>query len=771
MAVVVGGSRRNRENARERLNLGARFAYVDCAETAGPLEYPTTPEQPVRMRHVAHWSARLMLTLLVLLNAGTGLVFIGWLLLPEHVPGGGQVGWAGWQLTVARLAFVAIVGVELIRLLQNFAVWVFAFNAKDPVPMDPPIGLRVALLTTIVPSKEPIEVVARTLRRMKDIVYCGEVDVWILDEGDDPDVKAMCRELGVNHFTRKGRPEYNTESGEFRARSKSGNHNSWRAEHELEYDVVAQMDPDHVPMPNFLERTLGYFRDPDIAFVVAPQVYGNMYENWVSHGASVQQYLFSGVVERGGNGLDAPLLIGTNHLYRPAAWRQIGGYQDSIIEDHLTSMRVQAADNPETGHRWKGVYTPDVVAIGEGPTSWADYFNQQKRWAYGIWEILINRSRGMPRGLKMRQRTLYGLVQFYYPSVAISLVLGNLATAMYMFFGAGAVRGTTASTWLALWSASLGSWFLLWFFLRRYNIAEHEREEVGMLGMALALFAGPVYLSAAINAVLRRPLVYVVTAKGNLRTTESLRTFRLHLLWALVGAAMLGVSYYLHRDHLALRVWCGLTVFTGIAPPVIALCSGIRARWRRRGAPEPAVVPELDEAGRELDPADLVDAETEPVPDAEPVPEVPAAPVPVRATAVIPQQRRAPKEEETPTLSIADGEETQRVPQAVEETQRVPQAVEVPGVAPEPEPVAVPRGARRPESAYGTWFEAEPGVTEPEDATRDVARVDSITAVLPAVRLRAPVPPQPPQDDEETTSGGWFSVAPQPTGSGTGAQW
>ena len=145
--------------------------------------------------------------------------------------------------------------------------------------------------------------------------------------------------------------------------------------------------------PYFLERTLGYFRDPDVAFVVAPQVYGNMYDNWIAHGASVQQYLFSGVVERGGNGLDAPLLIGTNHLYRPAAWAQIGGYQDSIIEDHLTSMRIHGSVNPATDRKWKGVYTPDVLAIGEGPTSWSDYFNQQKRWSYGIWEILLRRRR------------------------------------------------------------------------------------------------------------------------------------------------------------------------------------------------------------------------------------------------------------------------------------------------------------------------------------------------------------------------------------------
>jgi cellulose synthase/poly-beta-1,6-N-acetylglucosamine synthase-like glycosyltransferase len=562
-------------------SFAARRHYVGSATVTRTPQPPSGPYR-VAFRAVASVRERLVLTGLVAINAVTALVFIGWLLLPEHRPG-----YAGTLpdalLWTARVGFVLVVAVEVVRLVQNVAVWVYAFHAKDPVPVDPPIGWRVAVLTTIVPGKEPLELVERSLRRMGEIAYAGQVDVWILDEGDDPEVREMADRLGVRHFSRKGRPEYNQDSGEFRARSKAGNHNAWRAEHEHHYDVVAQMDPDHVPLPTFLERTLGYFRDPDVAFVVAPQVYGNMYDNWIAHGASVQQYLFSGVVERGGNGLDAPLLIGTNHLYRPAAWAQIGGYQDSIIEDHLTGMRVQASDNPATGRRWKGVYTPDVVAVGEGPTSWADYFNQQKRWSYGIWEILLRR-RSARSGLSLRQRLLYSCVQTYYPSVGVTLLLGNVATALYLLFGVASIQ-LHSLTWLALWSLSLGSWFLLWFWLRRFNLAEHERAEVGMPGMALALFAGPVYLAAAVAAIRGKPLAYAVTAKGALSTGESPRTFRLHLAWAAFAGALLVASTLLHHDYLALRAWCVLTIFTGLGPPMIAAASGLAHRFARRPLP------------------------------------------------------------------------------------------------------------------------------------------------------------------------------------------
>lgn len=565
----------------------ARQHYLAAATTAGPLRPAPDGPLSVEFRPVASVRERVVLTLLVAVNAVTTLVFIGWLVQPSHLPGAvGDLPAA--MLWASRAGFVLVVLVEVVRLLQSTAVCIYAFHAKDPVPVDPPTGLRVALLTTIVPSKEPVEIVERTLRRMLKIAYCGPVDVWILDEGDDPEVKAMARRLGVRHFSRKGRPEYNQPAGEFRARSKAGNHNAWRAEYEHSYDVVAQMDPDHVPMPHFLERTLGYFRDPDVAFVVAPQVYGNMYDNAIAHGASVQQYLFSGVVERGGNGLAAPLLIGTNHLYRPSAWAQIGGYQDSIIEDHLTSMRVHGSTNPQTGRGWKGVYTPDVLAIGEGPTSWADYFNQQKRWSYGIWEILLHR-RAARAGLSPGQRLMYGCVQFYYPSVAVSLLFGTIATALYLLCGVSSIH-MESITWAGLWSMSLGSWFVVWFWLRRFNLAEHERVEAGMAGMALALFAGPVYVAAAVSAVLRRPLTYAVTAKGKLASGESLGTFRLHLWWAAAAAMLLGASAALGHDNLPLRVWGALPLVAGLGPPAILLWSRLALRAAVRRGPVPGRV-------------------------------------------------------------------------------------------------------------------------------------------------------------------------------------
>jgi cellulose synthase (UDP-forming) len=356
------------------------------------------------------------------------------LILPANLPRLLPGSYGQDALAIAGLA--AMVLLQLIAGLRTWSLTYFAARARDPVPMKPKAGLRVAVLTTIVPGKEPLELVMTTLRAMKRIRHEGRLDVWLLDEGNDPEVRRRCKELDVRHFSRKDQPQWNQSGGEFKTKTKHGNHNAWRSVHELDYDVVAQMDPDHVPYPNFLERTSGYFADPDTAFVVAPQVYGNLTESFVARGAAELAYIFHGIIQRGGNGHGAPLLIGTNHLYRPATFRQIGGYQDCIIEDHLTSMVVYGSVNPVTKNNWRGVYTPDVLAVGERPATYADFFSQQKRWAYGIWEIVRQHTpRLLPRMASRRQRLSFFALQTHYPTTAIAWLAGIFVTAVYLICG------------------------------------------------------------------------------------------------------------------------------------------------------------------------------------------------------------------------------------------------------------------------------------------------------------------------------------------------
>ena len=91
--------------------------------------------------------------------------------------------------------------------------------------------------------------------------------------------------------------------------------------------------------------------------------------------------------------------------------------------------------------------------------------------------------------------------------------------------------------------------------------------------MLLALFAGPVYVAAGITALLRRPLAYAVTAKGSLKTRDSVRTFRLHLVWAAIATVLLIVSVRFHHSYPTLQLWGMLAVITGLGPPLIVMAN------------------------------------------------------------------------------------------------------------------------------------------------------------------------------------------------------
>ena len=89
----------------------------------------------------------------------------------------------------------------LIVLVNNQGRWMLLPAMGRPPVRPAPDGIRVAVVSTCVPSVGPVEMLASSLRAMVAIDYPH--DTWLLDEGDDPAVRALCAELGVKHFTRR----------------------------------------------------------------------------------------------------------------------------------------------------------------------------------------------------------------------------------------------------------------------------------------------------------------------------------------------------------------------------------------------------------------------------------------------------------------------------------------------------------------------------------------------------------------------------------------
>jgi cellulose synthase/poly-beta-1,6-N-acetylglucosamine synthase-like glycosyltransferase len=583
-----------RNRAREEIEQASPYDYARFSRLSGQLTSPLG-DYKVAYRPLLSKGQRRRVFPLVGANLVLATIFFVWLIQPGHYPNSLHQ----WHLDLANaVMFGGVALIESLRLLSSFILSWSAWRAKDPIPVTPPKGLRVAFTTTIVPSKEPLAMVERTLRAALEIKY-ERLDVWLLDEGDDPEVKAMCQRLGVHHFSRKGVEKWNQPSGPNKAKTKHGNHNAWLDAHGDEYDIEISVDPDHVPLPNMAERLLGYFRDPDVAFVVGPQVYGN-YQGFLTKAAESQAYLFQSVIQRAANRHECGMFVGTNHAYRISAWQEMGGFEDSITEDIATSLKVHGSRNPVTGRRWKSVYTPDVVSVGEGPATWTDYFTQQMRWSRGADEMVVTGLWRRLKPLSWGRRMHYLLILAYYPSVAIAWMLGMTLTALYVLLGASGI-----AIHIPAWAAMYGDLILvqlsLYFWLRRLNVSPHEEDgTTGIHGMIISVLSTPIYVTALVGAVLRRKLAFVVTPKGQSVSADTIWTFRRHLQWGLFGAFSATLAVVLHRQQTASLAWAVLSLVVCLTPILLWLRTRVRARVRRAPADAPWAPPSLQPSSESL---------------------------------------------------------------------------------------------------------------------------------------------------------------------------
>ncbi|QNP75715.1 glycosyltransferase [Streptomyces roseirectus] len=568
------------------------YDYDTHARLAGPLTEPAGASYRVQyislLSREPHRIRAVLLMSLAPVLTGLLLVYLVW---PSHWverEGGDE-----WMVGLDIAMLIAIGLIELFMVVNVASVAHATLVARDPVPVVPESGTRVAFLTTYVPGREPLAMVRATLEGAVRIHHRGHLDVWLLDEGDDEQAKALCAELGVRHFTRHGVPEWNRPKGPHKARTKHGNYNAWIAAHGDDYDLFASVDTDHVPHPDFLERMTGYFRDPDVAFVVGPQVYGN-YHNPVTKAAESQQFLFHALIQRAGNRYRAPMFVGTNNVVRIAAVKQIGGLYDSITEDMATGFELHRRKNPVTGRKWRSVYTPDVLAVGEGPASWTDFFTQQLRWSRGTYETLFKQYWKAPFTMPPGRLFSYTMMLVYYPMTAVNWFLGIVSCVLFLWFGASGTQ-VAASVWLMLYSDAAALQIGLYLWNRRHNVSPHEPEgSGGLAGMGMSALSAPIYLKSFGAALLRRPSRFIVTPKGGDASADRLMTFRVHVFWAAVLIASLAASVVLDHTHAAMRTWAVLATAISLAPLAVWLGTLVRERRERRAlvksAPHPAAV-------------------------------------------------------------------------------------------------------------------------------------------------------------------------------------
>jgi cellulose synthase (UDP-forming) len=392
--------------------------------------------------------------------------YLAWLLQP------GRVG--------NPLLYAILVAAELFNVVQALGFWWTCAAERSRRPLG--LGGEPPDVDVLVPVyDEPADVVGPTLaaaRRLRG----ARVHVWLLDDGASEEMRALAAHHGAGYLRRRRR------SG-----AKAGNINHALRRTSSPYVLV--LDCDHVPLPHFLEATLGYLAAPDVAFVQTPQFYANAGHGKLAAAAWSQQALFFGAIARGKDGHRSMFCCGTNVVFAREALEDAGGFPEgTLTEDFELSLVLH-----ERG--WRSAYVPEVLAQGLGPEDMASYVSQQHRWARGCLSALplVLRAR-----LPLRVRLQYLLSCSYF--------LTGWTVLAYMAFPV--VRIATGAQPLA----GAGADQFLLHFAPYFGLAVSMVALMGSGAYTFRAFALQsasfwIHIHASLLTLLRRPGTFKVTPK------------------------------------------------------------------------------------------------------------------------------------------------------------------------------------------------------------------------------------------------------------------
>ncbi|MHB8490193.1 MAG: glycosyltransferase [Candidatus Dormibacteria bacterium] len=319
-----------------------------------------------------------------LIAAAVGIYYIAWRLL--------------FTLNAQALWFaVPLWAAETFGLLSSllFFYTVWDTRSRRPAPA-PKQGLYVDIF--IPTFNEPMWMVRRTVLGALDVRYPHAT--YLLDDGRRPEAEALARELGCTYIARPTNEN-----------AKAGNLNY--ALERSSGDLIAIFDTDHVPMPEFLERTIGYFEDERLAFVQTPQEYYNV--DSFQHSTDLkrgrtwhEQSLFYRVIQPGKDRWNAAFFCGSCGVMRRRALEDVGGFAtETITEDMHTSMRMHAKG-------WRSAYHHEVLALGLAAQTATPYHVQRLRWGQGTMQVLRREGVFGSRGLSVHQRINYLASALHY---------------------------------------------------------------------------------------------------------------------------------------------------------------------------------------------------------------------------------------------------------------------------------------------------------------------------------------------------------------------
>ena len=302
---------------------------------------------------------------------------------------------------------------------------------------------------------EPVEMLRRTIIGCQAMDYPRKT-VYLLDDQRRPAMRHLADELGCRYLDRPDNRH-----------AKAGNLNHALPLSDGEFIVC--FDADFVPLRDFLQRTVGFFRDPEVALVQTPQNFFN--EDAVTRNLGLEraledeQRLFFRTLQPGRDAVNAIVCHGSCFVVRRSALEAIGGVPtETITEDWATSIKLQAAG-------FKLYYLNEALSAGVSADKSGEFIQQRSRWAQGTLQALFASTNPLTiPGLTWKQRLMHCSAIVYYLG-SISTLFTLIAPLLFLFLGVHLLRMTVAEIVFYRLPFTVGFYLLYSWLTRRTRSA------------------------------------------------------------------------------------------------------------------------------------------------------------------------------------------------------------------------------------------------------------------------------------------------------------
>ncbi|CAJ2635050.1 xyloglucan glycosyltransferase [Trifolium pratense] len=206
--------------------------------------------------------------------------------------------------------------------------------------------------------------------------------VQVLDDSDEVDIQNLIK-AEVHKWQQRGvRIIYRHRL--MRTGYKAGNLKSaMGCDYVKDYEYVAIFDADFQPTPDFLKKTIPYFKGrDDLALVQARWAFVNKDENLLTRLQNIN-LSFHFEVEQQVNGIFINFFgfNGTAGVWRIKALEDSGGWLErTTVEDMDIAVRAHLCG-------WKFIFLNDVKCLCELPETYEAYKKQQHRWHSGPMQL------------------------------------------------------------------------------------------------------------------------------------------------------------------------------------------------------------------------------------------------------------------------------------------------------------------------------------------------------------------------------------------------